>query len=392
MKRIYLDHAATTPVHPEVLNEMLPFFTERFGNPSTIYFFGREAKEGIEIAREKFAKAINADVSETVFTSGGTESDNNAIIGAVRASGRKTAHIITSKIEHHAVLETCHFLEKEGCKVTYLPVDRDGLVDPVEVKKALNKETVIVSIMFANNEIGSVQPVREIGAVCRENGVIFHTDAVQALGSLPIDVEAQNLDLLSVSAHKLYGPKGVGALYIRKGVKCSKLMHGGEQERRRRAGTENTAGIIGFGKAVELAVAALPAESKRLSALRDGMIAKLMKKIPEIKLNGHAVKRLPGNINIAVKYIEGESMLLNLDMDGICASTGSACTSGSLEPSHVLSAIGIPPELAHGSIRFSLGKSSTKEDMDFVVEKFSEIVDRLRKLSPLYKGNGCKIK
>jgi len=397
MKRIYLDHAATTPVHPEVLKAMLPYFTEKFGNASTIYFFGREAKAAIEGAREQFAKAIGADISEIIFMSGGTEADNNTIMGVAYANKKKGNHIITSKIEHHAVLETCHYLEKEGFEVTYLPVDKDGLVNPEDVKKAIKKTTILVSVMFANNEIGVINPIKEIGKICREAGVYFHTDAVQALGSVPINVEEMNIDLLAVSAHKLYGPKGVGAMYIRKGVKCSSITHGGEQEKRRRAGTENVAGIVGFGKAVELAVRDLPKESARLTTLRNRLIKGLKESIPEIVLNGHPEKRLPGNVNVAVKYIEGESMLLNLDMDGICASSGSACTSGSLEPSHVLKAIGVPVELAHGSIRFSLGKSTTEDDIITVLKVFPEIVERLRALSPLYKTkdscnctDGCK--
>ena len=385
MKRIYLDYAATTPVHPDVLTAMTPYFTEFFGNASTIYYYGRESKKAVEGAREAFAKLIGADQSEVIFTSGGTESDNHAIKGAVYANKAKGNHIITCKIEHHAVLEPCHYLEKEGFKVTYLPVDTDGLISVEELKKAITDKTILISIMAANNEIGVLQPVAEIGKIAREKKILFHTDAVQMAGSLPIDVEKMNIDLLSVSAHKLYGPKGIGGLFIRKGVKIVPIMHGGEQEKRRRAGTENVPGIVGFGKACEIALSNMEKESKRISGLRDKLVAGLLKKIPEVKLNGHPSKRLPNNVNISVKYIEGESMILNLDMEGVCASSGSACTSGSLEPSHVLMALGLSHELSHGSVRFTLGKSTTEAELNIVVEKFSEIVDRLRKLSPLYK-------
>lgn len=385
MKRIYLDYSATTPVHPDVVSAMLPYFTEKFGNASTIYSFGREARKAVEEAREIFAGMIGADQSETIFTSGGTESDNHAIRGVAYANKGKGNHIISCKLEHHAVLSTCHLLEKEGFKVTYLPVDKDGLVSLEEIKNAITDKTILITIMMANNEIGVIQPVAEIGKVARERGVLFHTDAVQAFGSLPIDVEKMNIDLLSVSAHKLYGPKGVGVLYFKKGVKLDKLIHGGEQEKRRRAGTENVAGIVGLGKACEIAKSEMGKESKRLTALREKLIKGLFKGIPEIVLNGHAEKRLPNNVNISVKYIEGESMILNLDLEGICASTGSACTSGSLSPSHVLTALGISAEHSHGSIRFSLGKFTTEEEIDIVLVKMPEIVGRLRKLSPLYK-------
>ena len=385
MKRIYLDYAATTPVHPDVLTAMTPYFTELFGNASTIYYYGRESKKAVEGAREAFAKLIGADQSEVIFTSGGTESDNHAIKGAVYANKAKGNHIITCKIEHHAVLEPCHYLEKEGFKVTYLPVDTDGLISVEELKKAITDKTILISIMAANNEIGVLQPVAEIGKIAREKKILFHTDAVQMAGSLPIDVEKMNIDLLSVSAHKLYGPKGIGGLFIRKGVKITPVMHGGEQEKRRRAGTENVPGIVGFGKACEIALSNMEKESKRISGLRDKLVAGLLKRIPEVKLNGHPSKRLPNNVNISVKYIEGESMILNLDMEGVCASSGSACTSGSLEPSHVLMALGLSHELSHGSVRFTLGKSTTEAELNIVVGKFSEIVDRLRKLSPLYK-------
>jgi len=385
MKRIYLDYAATTPVHPDVLKAMTPYFSEYFGNASTIYYYGRESKKAVEEAREQFAKLIGADHSEVIFTSGGTESDNHALKGAAFANRHKGNHIITSKIEHHAVLETCHYLEKEGFKVTYLPVDADGIVGLEELKKAITEKTILISIMAANNEIGVLQPIEEIGKIAREKKILFHTDAVQMTGSLPIDVERMNIDLLSVSAHKLYGPKGIGGLFVRKGVKISKYAHGGEQENRRRAGTENVSGIVGFGKACQIAGKNMEKEARRITELRDKFIAGLLKKIPEIKLNGHPEKRLPNNVNVSVKYIEGESMILNLDMEGICASSGSACTSGSLEPSHVLRALGLSHELSHGSVRFTLGRSTTAAELAVVLEKFSEIVVRLRKLSPLYK-------
>lgn len=386
MKRIYLDYAATTPVHTEVFRAMEPYFTKYFGNASTIYYYGRESKKAIEEAREAFARLLGADQSEVIFTSGGTESDNHAIKGVAYANKNKGNHIITSKLEHHAVLETCHFLEKEGFKVTYLPVGADGLLNLEDLKSAITDKTILISIMAANNEIGVLQPVAEIGEIAREKKILFHTDAVQMFGSLPVDVEKMNIDLLSVSAHKIYGPKGIGGLFIRKGTKIVSYMHGGEQEKKRRAGTENVAGIVGFGKACEIAARDMEKEIKRISRLRDLFISDLLKKIPEVKLNGSLVKRLPNNVNVSVKYIEGESMILNLDMEGICASSGSACTSGSLEPSHVLRALGLSHELSHGSVRFTLGKYTTKEDMDAVLLKFSEIVERLRKLSPLYKS------
>ncbi len=385
MKRIYMDYSATTPVHPEVVKAMLPYFTEKFGNASTIYSFGREARKAVEEAREVFAGMLGAYQAETIFTGGGTESDNHAIKGVAYANRAKGNHIITCKTEHHAVLEPCHFLEKEGFTVTYLPVDREGLVDPEDVKKAITGKTILISIMMANNEIGVLQPVTEIGRVAREHKVYFHTDAVQAFGMLPINVEQMNIDLLSVSSHKLYGPKGVGALYFRKGVKLAQLLHGGEQEKKRRAGTENVAGIVGFARACKIAQKEMAAERIRLTALREKLIAGFFKKIPGVLLNGHAEKRLPNNVNISVKYIEGESIILNLDLEGICASTGSACTSGSLEPSHVLTALGVTAENSHGSVRFSLGKFTSEEDVDVVLTKMPEVVQRLRKLSPLYK-------
>lgn len=385
MKRIYLDYAATTPVHPEVVKAMTPFFTQKYGNASTIYSFGREAKAAIEESREAFAKAIGADIAEVIFTSGGTESDNFAIKGVAYANRKKGNHIITSKIEHHAVLETCHFLEKEGFEVTYLPVDKDGLVNSEDVKKAITNKTVLISIMHANNEIGVVEPINEIGKIAKERGVYFHSDAVQALGNIPVNVDDLNVDMLSVSAHKIYGPKGVGAIYIRKGTRIISFMHGGEQERKRRSGTENVAGIAGFARALEIAIKEMPKESTRLTKLRDKLINGIKEKITEVRVNGHPAKRLPGNANLLIKYVEGESIILSLDIEGICASTGSACTSGSLEPSHVLMGLGLSAESAHGSVRFTLGKYTTEEDINTVLRVFPEIISRLRKLSPLYK-------
>jgi cysteine desulfurase len=385
MRRIYLDYAATTPVHPAVIEAMTPYFNEKFGNASTIYYYGREARSAIEASREIFAKAIGADTSEIVFTSGGTESDNFAIKGVAFANKNKGNHIITSAIEHHAVLETCHFLEKQGFNVTYLPVDKDGLIDPSTLKKAITSKTILITIMHSNNEIGVIEPIEEIGKIAKENGIIFHTDAVQSFGQVPINVDSLNVDLLSVSSHKIYGPKGVGAIYIRKGTKIVQFMHGGEQERNRRAGTENVAGIVGFGKAIEIAMRDISKESERLTKLRDKLIKGIIEKISDVKLNGHSTKRLPNNVNFSIKYVEGESMILNLDMEGICASTGSACTSGSLEPSHVIMALGVSHEVAHGSLRFTIGKYTTEEDIDEVLRVLPGIISRLRDLSPLYK-------
>ncbi|MFH1824265.1 MAG: cysteine desulfurase NifS [Candidatus Firestonebacteria bacterium] len=385
MKRIYLDYAATTPVHHEVITAMLPYFNEKFGNASTIYYYGREAKSEIEASREIFAKAIGADISEVVWTSGGTESDNFAIKGVAFANKNKGNHIITSALEHHAVLETCHFLEKQGFNITYLPVDKDGLINLADVKKAITPKTILITIMYSNNEIGVIEPITEIGKIAKEHSIFFHTDAVQSFGQVPFNVNDLNIDLLSVSSHKIYGPKGVGAIYIRKGTKMVSFMHGGEQERNRRAGTENVSGIVGFGKAVEIAMRDISKESERLTKLRDKLIKGIMEKISDVRLNGHPTKRLPNNVNLSIQYIEGESMVLNLDMEGICASTGSACTSGSLEPSHVIMALGVSHEIAHGSLRFTLGKYTTEEDIDKVLKVLSEIVSRLRKLSPLYK-------
>ncbi|MFC1957986.1 cysteine desulfurase NifS [Chloroflexota bacterium] len=386
MKRIYLDHAATTPTHPEVLESMLPYFTEEFGNPSSIYSYGQEAKTAIEEARAKVAGLIGARDEEIIFTSGGTEADNYAIKGVALANEAKGNHIITSSIEHHAVMEPCKFLEQRGFSVTYLPVDEYGTVDPDHVKKAINNKTILISVMHANNEMGTIQPITEIGSIAREAGVYFHTDAVQTTGHIPVDVNELGTDLLSISTHKLYGPKGVGALYIRKGTKLTPFMHGGEQEKKRRASTENVPGIVGFGTAAELARKDMSQEAKRLVSLRDHLTKSLLEQIDHIRLNGHPQNRLPNNVNLSVDSVEGESMVLNLDLEGICASTGSACTSSSLEPSYVLLAMGLAPEQAHGSIRFTLGKWISEEDISRVLEVFPRIVARLRAMSPLLKS------
>ena len=386
MKRIYLDYAATTPMRSEVVEAMLPYFTEVFGNPSTIYSYGQEAKEAIEESRSKIARLIKAQEEEIVFTGSGTEADNLALTGIIYASEGKKDHIITSAVEHHAVSETTKFLEKRRYKISYLPVDEYGLVNPDDVKKALTAKTVLISVMHANNEVGTIEPIKEIGRIAREAKVYFHTDAVQAVGHIGGDVKELGVDLLSISAHKLYGPKGVGALYIRKGTRIAPLMHGGEQEKRRRAGTENVPGIVGLGVAAELALEEIEEEAGRLRQLRDRLVEGLKERIKHIHFNGHPVKRLPNNVNICVEYVEGESMVLNLDLEGICVSTGSACTSSNLEPSHVLSSMGLPPELAHGSLRFTLGKWTTNEDIDRVLEVLPRIVAKLRAMSPLLKS------
>jgi len=384
-RAIYMDHAATTYTKKEVLEEMLPFFTEKFGNPSSIHKFGRDILKYVDDAREKVAKALGADPSEIYFTAGGSEADNWAVKGAAYANKSKGNHIITTSIEHHALLHTCEYLEKEGFEVTYLPVDEYGMVSIEDVENAITDRTILISIMYANNEIGTVQPIESIGKLAKEKGICFHTDAVQAVGSLKIDVKEQNIDMLSLSAHKFYGPKGLGALYVRKGVKLINLVHGGAQERGRRAGTENVPGIIGLGKAIELATENLEEHSRRIAALRDKLIKGVMETIPYTRLNGHPVKRLPGNASFCFQYIEGESLLLNLDIKGIAGSSGSACTSGSLDPSHVLLAIGLPHEIAHGSLRLSLGAVNTEEDIDYVLKVLPEIVQRLRQMSPLYE-------
>jgi cysteine desulfurase len=367
---------------------MIPYFTEHFGNPSSLYGIARHSKKAIDTARMQTAKALGADPDEIYFTSGGSESDNWAIKGVALANRKRGNHIITTQIEHHAVLHTCQYLEKEGFKITYLPVDRYGLVDPGDLEKAITDKTILISVMYANNEIGTTEPVAELGAVARKHKVYFHTDAVQAIGNIPIDVRSQNIDLLSLSAHKFYGPKGIGALYIKKGVRIDNLIHGGGQERKRRAGTENIAGIVGLGKAIELATADIPGHNARIKAMRDRLIRGVLDKIPNSLLNGHPEKRLPGNFNVSFEFIEGESMLLLLDDEGVCASTGSACTSGSLEPSHVLLATGLPVEISHGSLRLTLGDANTEADVDFLLEVLPRIVKKLRDMSPLYKKTG----
>ncbi len=386
MKRIYLDYAATTPTHPEVLKAMLPYFSEVYGNPSSIHTCGQDARKAVEEARASVARLIGADEEEIIFTSGGTEADNFAITGAAFANEKKGKHIITTVIEHHAVLETGKFLEKRGFKVTYVPVDNYGMVAPDDIKRAINPGTILISVMHANNEVGTVQPLEEIAEIARERGVLFHTDAVQTVGHIPAEVNKLGVDLLSMSAHKLYGPKGVGALYIRKGTPVTPFMRGGGQERERRAGTENVPGIVGFGKAAEIARREMGEEVEHLIELRDGLVKELYQRIDGIKLNGHPEKRLPNNINISVDYVEGESMLLNLDMQGICASTGSACSSGNLEASHVLLAAGCTHEQAHGSLRFTLGKWTTAADLKKVLEVLPPIVKKLRAMSPLTKS------
>ena len=394
-RTIYMDHSATTFVKPEVLEAIIPYFTEHFGNPSSIYGIARDSKKAIEVARVQTAKALGADPDEIYFTSGGSESDNWAIKGVALANRKRGNHIITTQIEHHAVLHTCQFLEKEGFEVTYLPVDQYGLVNPVDLEKAITDKTILISVMYANNEIGTIEPVAELGAIARKHKVYFHTDAVQAIGNIPIDVKSQNIDLLSLSAHKFYGPKGAGALYIRKGVRIENLIHGGGQERKRRAGTENSAGIVGLGKAIELATADIPGHNAKIKAMRDRLIKGVLEKIPNARLNGHPEKRLPGNFNVSFEFIEGESMLLWLDDAGVCASTGSACTSGSLEPSHVLLATGLPVELSHGSLRLTLGDANREEDVDFVLDILPKVVQKLRDMSPLYqksgKEGGCNV-
>ncbi|SHE89717.1 cysteine desulfurase NifS [Clostridium fallax] len=385
-KTTYMDYAATTYVKPEVLEEMMPYFTEKFGNPSSFYGLARETKMAIDKARDRVAKALNCDPSEVYFTGGGSESDNWALKGIASAYRNKGKHIITTKIEHHAVLHTCQYLEKLGFKVTYLDVDSEGFIDLEQLKNSITDETILVSIMFANNEIGTIEPIKEIGKICKERNVLFHTDAVQAIGNVKIDVKELNIDLLSLAGHKIYGPKGIGVLYIRKGIRIDNLVHGGGQERSRRAGTENIASIVGMGKAIELATENLDDHIKRLTVLRDKLIDGLTK-IPYTRLNGPiGDKRLPGNVNVSFEFIEGEGILLMLDFEGICASSGSACASGSLDPSHVLLSIGLPHEVAHGSLRLSLGDGSTEEDVNKVLEVLPKIVDRLRQMSPLYEN------
>ncbi len=384
-KIIYLDNAATTQVDPKVLEAMLPFFTEYYGNPSAVYSFAETAKKAVEDAREKLAELIHAKKDEIYFTGGGSESDNWALKATAEAYGNKGKHIITSKIEHHAILHTCEWLEKHGFEVTYLDVDEKGLISPEELEKAIRPDTILISIMAANNEIGTIEPLAEIGEIAHKHGILFHTDAVQAFGHIPLDVDAMHIDMLSASGHKINGPKGIGLLYIRKGVKIRSFIHGGAQERQRRAGTHNVPGIVGFGKAAELALANMDERIKYETELRDYLIKRVSSEIPYTKVNGDLEKRLPNNANFCFRFIEGESMLILLDQNGICGSSGSACTSGSLDPSHVLLAIGLPHEIAHGSLRLSLSEKTTREDIDFTIDELKKIIERLRNMSPLYE-------
>lgn len=382
-RQVYLDHNATTPVDPQVLEAMLPYYRQKYGNASTLYALGREARIAVDEAREQIAELIHAQPTEIYFTSGGTESDNTALKGVAFANRQRGNHIITSQIEHSAVLDTCRYLEKQGFEITYLPVDRFGKVHPEQVLKALTNRTILISIMHANNEIGTIQPIEEIGTIARERRIYFHTDTVQTFGKLPIDVKQMKIDLLSISAHKIYGPKGIGALYIRKGVNIDPLLHGGEQERKRRAGTENVPAIVGFGKAVELAKKHMQEEAQYLTKLRNQLFEGLQSRVEGITLNGHPVDRLPGTLNISVKYVKGEALLLQLDKQGIYISTGSACASGSIEPSHVLLALGMSEQEARNSIRFSLGRENTEEDIAYVLNVFPEVVRKLRGISAL---------
>jgi len=377
MERIYLDHAATTAMDHEVVQAMMPYFTQASGNASSLHSFGREAKHALDSARQTIADALNAQTDEIIFTSGGTESNNFALKGIGKG------HIITSSIEHPSILKTCRYLNDHGCDVTYLPVDADGMVDPGDVESAINSDTKLISVMHANNEIGTIQPVDEIGAIARDNGIPFHTDAVQSFGKTEIDLQKMNIDILSLSSHKIYGPKGIGALYIRRGVKIDPLMHGGEHEKGRRAGTENIPGIVGFAKAASLAIERFSSDREHLIKLRDMLIDGAMNAIDDVFLNGHPVKRLPNNANLRFKFVEGESLLLHLDMKGVAVSTGSACSSASLEPSHVLLALGLAPEDIHGSIRFTLGRENTEEEIRYVLDVLPEMIDKLRAISPL---------
>ena len=384
-KIIYLDNAATTKTAPEVVDAMLPYFTEFYGNASTIYDLGNHSKNAMNEARDIIADALGAKGEEIYFTAGGSESDNWALKATAEAYKSKGNHIITSKIEHHAILHTCEWLEKQGFEVTYVDVDENGVIKLDELKKAIRPTTILISVMFANNEIGTIQPIKEIGSIAKEHGILFHTDAVQAFGQVPINVDECHIDMLSASGHKLNGPKGIGFLYIRKGVKIRSFVHGGAQERKRRAGTENIPGIVGLGVATKRAIASMQERTAKEIELRDYLIDRVLKEIPYTRLNGHRTNRLPNNANFSFQFIEGESMLIMLDMDGICGSSGSACTSGSLDPSHVLLAIGLPHEIAHGSLRLTLSEEITKEDIDFVIEKLKSIIERLRSMSPLYE-------
>ena len=385
MKKVYLDYAATTPTDPEVIAAMEPYFFEKFGNASSLHAYGQEAKKALEDSRQSVAEFIGAKPEEIVFTSGGTESDNFALLGVAYALEKKGSHIIISSIEHHAISEPAKLLEKKGFKVTYLPVDKDGMVSSEDLKKAITDKTILISVMHANNEIGTLQPIAQLAHIAKEKGIYFHTDAVQAFGHIPINVNDLNIDLLSLSAHKFYGPKGVGALYIRKGTRIETFMCGGDQERGRRASTHNIAGIVGCARAVQLCQKNMENEIRFQSALRDRLIKEIPARISEVRLNGHSTKRLPNNVNFSIKYIEGESMLLNLDMLGIAVSTGSACTSSSLEPSHVLLAIGLDHETAHGSLRITLGRWTKESDIDYLLEKLPQVVQKLRAMSPLYE-------
>ncbi len=382
---IYLDNAATTQVYPQVLDAMLPFFTEHYGNPSAIYSFANEAKKAVDQSRSTIADLIGADTDEIYFTGGGSESDNWALVATAEAYESKGRHIITSKIEHHAILHTCEYLEKRGYEITYIDVDEKGTIKLDELEAAIRPDTILISVMAANNEIGTIQPLKEIGAIAKAHGVLFHTDAVQAFAHIPINVDEMNIDMLSASGHKIHGPKGIGIMYIRKGVKIRSFIHGGAQERRRRAGTHNVPGIVGMGKAAELAKANMDNNIKSISELRDYLIKRVLDEIPYTRLNGHETNRLPNNANFCFRFIEGESMLILLDQNGICGSSGSACTSGSLDPSHVLLAIGLPHEIAHGSLRLTLSEQTTKEDIDYTVDKLKGIIERLRSMSPLYE-------
>ncbi len=382
---IYLDHAATTAVHPDVLKEMLPYFTDRFGNPSSVYGFAANNKNKLTEARETIAGALGAKPEEIYFTAGGSESDNWALKCTAEAYGVHGGHIITTKIEHHAILHTCKYLQNRGYDVTYLDVDENGLVDLNTLEAAIRPDTFLISIMFANNEIGTIEPIKEIGEIAHRHGILFHTDAVQAFGQIPIHVDEMNIDMLSASGHKLNGPKGIGFLYIKKGLKLKSFIHGGQQERGRRAGTENVPGIVGIAKACEIAMAEMEERMKKETELRDYLIERILKEIPYTRLNGHSKKRLPNNVNISFQFVEGESILIMLDMAGICASSGSACTSGSVDPSHVLLAIGLPHEIAHGSLRLTIGYENTKEEMDTVVDNLKRIITNLRNMSPLYE-------
>ena len=386
MRRVYLDHAATTPTRAEVVKAMLPYFTEAFGNPSSIYSCGQEAKTAVEEARVKVAELIGARSAEIVFASGGTEADNLAIKGSAYANEHKGNHIITTSIEHHAVLEVCKFLERRGFKITYLPADKYGLVDPDDIKKAITNRTILISVMHANNEVGTIEPLEQIGEIAREAGIYLHTDAVQTVGHIPVNVDQLNVDLLAMSGHKFYASKGVGVLYVRKGTRLASLVQGGEQEARRRAGTENVPAIVGLGKAAELARQEMGKEGERLTHLREKLIRGLQERIDQIHLNGHLTRRLPNNVHVSVDFVEGESMLLDLDLEGISASTGSACTSSDLEPSHVLLALGIPPEQAHCSLRFTFGRENTEADSERLLDVLPGIVARLRAISPLPKA------